>query len=130
MARHLTFDDILEVNKDVMGRGGHFQAPLRDERGLTALLLRVRNEDERATSDDARLAAILAVGLAQGRPFERGHIETAVGALSAFLGFNGMRLQVGSLPELGPYLRVISEEHESDEAIERFAERLRARLRT
>jgi hypothetical protein len=48
----------------------------------------------------------------------------------AFLGFNKLRLQIGSVPEVGRLLRVISEEHDYDEAVDHFVKRLRALLVT
>jgi prophage maintenance system killer protein len=130
MAEYLTVDDILEIHKDVTGRAGRWPTPLQDERGLARLLLKVRSAENEPETDIALQAALLAVGLAQIRPFEGSHLETAVGAMGAFLGFNGIRLRSGSVPEVGRLLRVFSEEHEYDTAVERFLPRLRALLTT
>jgi prophage maintenance system killer protein len=75
-------------------------------------------------------AAMLAVGLAQSRPFEGSHMETAIAAMLAFLGFNKLRLRTGSVPEIGRVLRVVSEEHDHDVAVQHFVSRLRALLVT
>jgi prophage maintenance system killer protein len=128
MVEYLTVDDILEIHKDVTGRAGRWPTPLQDERGLAKVLLRIRTVETEPGIDIATQAALLAVGLAQTRPFGGSNLETAVGAMGAFLGFDGFRLRSGSVPDAGRLLRVFSEEHEHDIAVERFLPRLRALL--
>jgi prophage maintenance system killer protein len=128
MVQYLSVDDIFEVHKDVMGRAGRWPTPRQNERGLAAALLRVRLAEVDVGRDVAIQAGMLTVGLAQSRPFEDSNMETATTAMLAFLGFNNLRLRTGSVPVLGRFLRVMSEEHDFEEAARHFVVRLRGLL--
>jgi prophage maintenance system killer protein len=125
LTEHLTIGHIIGVHAEVMGRMGRWPTSLQNERGLAAVLARVRNAEERERADLIRQAAVLAIGLAQERPFEDNHVATAVAALVGFLGINRAKIVQGSVLDLARVLRVLSGEHDTETATSLFEARLR-----
>ncbi|MGH2559816.1 MAG: Fic family protein [Thermomicrobiales bacterium] len=125
MTDYLSVGDILALHAEVMGRLGRWPSRLLNEDGLSAEVHRPRAAEHYEGADLIRQAAILAVRIAQLRPFGDGNLPTAFAATETFLRLNGLALRTGQAMNLARLLRLLSEEHDPDEATEQFEMRLR-----
>jgi prophage maintenance system killer protein len=123
---YLSLGDVLALGAEVMGRLGRWSSPLQNEDGLTAELHRPRAAAHYEQADVIRQAAILAIRLAQLRPFADGNLPTAFAVMETFLLLNDHALASGTAVDLARYLRLVAEEHEPGEETDRFERRLRS----
>ncbi|HET8524455.1 MAG TPA: Fic family protein [Thermomicrobiales bacterium] len=125
MIDYLGVGDLLALHAELMGRLGRWPSPLVDEDGLVAELQRPQAAAHFEQADLIRQAAILAVRLAQLRPFVDGNLPTSFAAMESFLGLNGFAVDPGRAVDLVRSLHLMAEERDPDEATDRFERCLR-----
>lgn len=126
MTDDLSLGDVIAIHAEVMGRLGRWPAALVDEDGLSAELQRPRAAAHYEGADLIRQAGILAVRIAQLRPFADGNLPPAFAAMETLLSFNGWSIRLGHSVDLARLLRLLSEEHDAEEATAQFERRLRS----
>jgi prophage maintenance system killer protein len=125
LSQHLDIEHVIKIHSMVMSRNTRWPAALINVQGLADVLMRTRMSEQRDGADLIRQAAILAVGLAQARPFKDANPPTAFAALVAFLGINQASIFQQSRSDLARLLRLLSEEHDFENATSFFEARLR-----
>jgi prophage maintenance system killer protein len=125
---YLGLGDLIALHAEVMARLGRQPAPLRDEDGLQAELVRPQAAAHYERADLVRQAAILGVGIARLQPFGAGSYPTAYAAMETFLLLNGLIL-TGDPVRLATYLRLIAGEHDQATAMDLLDAQLRREVR-
>ena len=127
MVDYLSVEDVIALHAEVMKRLGLAPSPLRDENALREECLRPQSDAHYERADLVRQAAVLAIGIAQRKPFVAGNYRTAYAAMETFLELNGQSLaeDPSALWDLGTYLERLAQEHERAVATDLFEGRLR-----
>ena len=87
--RYLSLSDVMALHDATMRGMGQSPAPLRDEGLLESAVLRPQMAAHYEDADLIRQTALLAVGIAQNRPYSDGNKRTAYMAALVFPRING-----------------------------------------
>ncbi len=99
MTRYVTFDGLVAYHRGVMAKHGQSATLMWPEK-LQAAIERPKTEafGEEAFSTLAEKAAVLLQSIVIGHPFMDGNKRAALGAMLAFLEFNGIPLDLDEDP--------------------------------
>lgn len=104
----LTFDEVIAIHDEIVGRMASPPAPLVHRDRLESALARSRHAAWYEEADLVRQAALLAVGVSQGQAFLDGNKRTAFATADVFLRVNGVEYR-GDPLELARRLEAVAE---------------------
>jgi death on curing protein len=118
---YLTIGEVIEMQRRLLEVMGQPPAPLRDEGGLEAALMRARMAGYYEEADLIRQAALMAVGVSQAQAFLDGNKRTAYAAMDTFLRLNGYKVPKKHALDVARQLEAVAERQDAlSDATDRF----------
>jgi death on curing protein len=127
--RYLSLAEVLALHRELMERTSFAPAPLRDEGILESAVMRAQMAAHYSDADLLRQAALLAVGISQGRAFLDGNKRTAFGAMDIFLRLNGFWFRGRLKDTIDQFAALAARTDSLDAATTRFERWLRDRAK-